>query len=57
MAPRKQSDRLTPLETEIMNALWEISPATAQTVRRLTQEKLARLRQTLKAKEARDGND
>jgi len=57
MAPRKQSDRLTPLETEIMNALWEISPATAQTVPRLTPEKLARLRQTLKAKEARDGND
>ena len=33
MAPRKKSDRLEPLETEIMNVLWEISPATAQTVR------------------------
>jgi BlaI family penicillinase repressor len=32
MAPRKQSDRLTPLETEIMNVLWEISPATVQTM-------------------------
>ena len=130
MAPIKQSGRLTILETEIMNVLWEISPATVQTVqqrlerelayttvqtmlnvlapkkkarrtlkdhsyyyrpmvsrgqvarsavkdlidrlfggsaeslvrslvesRRLTPEKLARLRQTLKAKEARDGND
>ncbi len=48
MAPRKQSGRLTPLETEIMNVLWEIGPATAQTVR----ERLER-----EAKEARDGND
>ncbi len=30
MAPRKQSDRLTPLETEIMNVRWKISPATVQ---------------------------
>jgi predicted transcriptional regulator len=35
MEPRKKSDRPTPLETEVMNALWETSPATAQTVRRL----------------------
>ena len=45
MAPRKQNDRLPPLETEIMNVLWEISPATAQTVRQLLE------------KEARDGNN
>src|SRR5215475_9217459 len=32
MPTRKKSDRLTPLETEIMNVLWEISPATVQTV-------------------------
>jgi len=41
MAPRKQSDRLTPLETEIMNVLWEISPATAQTVRERLERELA----------------
>src|SRR5262245_693126 len=34
MPPSKKSERLTPLETEIMNVLWEISSATAQTVRR-----------------------
>jgi BlaI family transcriptional regulator, penicillinase repressor len=42
MEPRKQSDRLlTPLETEIMNVLWEISPATVQTVRQRLGRKLA----------------
>jgi BlaI family transcriptional regulator, penicillinase repressor len=41
MAPRKKSDRLTPLETEIMNLLWEISPATAQTVRERLERELA----------------
>jgi BlaI family transcriptional regulator, penicillinase repressor len=41
MAPRKQSDRLTPLETEIMNVLWEISPATVQTVRQRLERELA----------------
>ena len=32
MPSKKESERLTPLETEIMNVLWEISPATVQTV-------------------------
>ena len=41
MAPRKQSDRLTPLETEVMNVLWEISPATVQTVRQRLERELA----------------
>jgi len=41
MAPRKKSDRLTPLETEIMNLLWEISPATVQTVRERLERELA----------------
>jgi predicted transcriptional regulator len=67
MEPRKKAGRPGPLETEIMNVLWEISPATAQILlrrlelelesRRLTPGKLARLRQTLKAKEELDGND
>jgi hypothetical protein len=35
MPPRKKSERLTPLETEIMNVLGELSPATAHTVRLL----------------------
>jgi predicted transcriptional regulator len=64
MAPRKQSDRRTPLETEIMNVLWELSPVTVQTVRErlerelayTTVEQLARLRRMLKGKEAGDGN-
>jgi len=41
MAPRKKSDRLTPLETEIMNVLWEISPATVQTVQQRLERELA----------------
>jgi BlaI family transcriptional regulator, penicillinase repressor len=41
MPPKKQSERLTPLETEIMNVLWEISPATVQTVQRRLRRELA----------------
>jgi len=33
MPPKKNSERLTPLESEIMNVLGELSQATAQTVR------------------------
>ena len=67
MPSKKESERLTPLETEIMNVLWEISPATVQTVQQqrlrwelayttvqMTPEKLARLQRMLKAREARD---
>ncbi len=32
MPPRKKSGQLTPLEMEIMNALWEDSPANVQAV-------------------------
>jgi BlaI family penicillinase repressor len=41
MPPKKESERLTPLETEIMNVLWEVSPATVQTVQRLLRRELA----------------
>jgi BlaI family transcriptional regulator, penicillinase repressor len=41
MPPKKQSERLTPLETEIMNVLWEISPATVQTVQQRLPRELA----------------
>ncbi len=41
MAPRKKSELLTPLETEIMNVLWEISPATVQTVQQRLGRELA----------------
>ena len=41
MAQRKHNNRLTPLENEIMNQLWEISPATAQTVRQRLERELA----------------
>ena|SRR5215475_18415 len=41
MPPRKKSERLTPLETEIMNVLWEISPASAPTVQRRLRRELA----------------
>jgi predicted transcriptional regulator len=59
MAQRKDGDRLAPLETEIMIALWEINPATAPAVRRrLEQEPAYTTAQTmLNVKEARDGND
>jgi predicted transcriptional regulator len=59
MARRKHGDRLAPLETGIMNAHWEISPATATAVRRrLEREPAYTTAQTmLSVKEARDGND
>jgi len=41
MAPRKKSERLTPLETEIMNVLWETGPATVQTVQQRLGRELA----------------
>ncbi|MBO0722513.1 MAG: BlaI/MecI/CopY family transcriptional regulator [Blastocatellia bacterium] len=41
MAPRKKSERLTPLETEIMNVLWETGPATVQTVQQKLERELA----------------
>jgi len=41
MPPKKKSEQLTPLETEIMNVLWEISPATVQTVQRQLRRELA----------------
>jgi BlaI family transcriptional regulator, penicillinase repressor len=41
MPPGKKSERFTPLETEIMNVLWEISPATAQTVQQRLPRELA----------------
>jgi BlaI family transcriptional regulator, penicillinase repressor len=41
MPTRKKSEGLTPLETEIMNVLWEISPATVQTVQQRLRRELA----------------
>ena len=41
MSPKKKSEQLTPLETEIMNVLWEISPATVQTVQQRLPRELA----------------
>jgi predicted transcriptional regulator len=41
MPPRKKSEQLTPLETEIMNVLWEVSPATVQTVQQRLGRELA----------------
>ena len=41
MPTKKKSERLTPLETEIMNVLWEISPATVQTVQQRLRRELA----------------
>src|SRR5215475_3574843 len=41
MPPKKKSEQLTPLETEIMNVLWEISPATVQTVQQRLPRELA----------------
>lgn len=32
MSPKKKGGQLTPLETEIMNVLWETGPATVQAV-------------------------
>jgi len=41
MPSKKKSEQLTPLETEIMNVLWEISPATVQTVQQRLPRELA----------------
>jgi len=41
MPTKKKSERFTLLETEIMNVLWEISPATVQTVRQRLRRELA----------------
>jgi predicted transcriptional regulator len=41
MPPKKKGEQLTPLETEIMNVLWDISPATAQTVQQRLPRELA----------------
>ena len=32
--PRRKSEQMTPLELEIMQVLWEIGPATVQTVQK-----------------------
>ena len=39
--PRKKSERLTPLELEIMQVLWEAGPANVQTVQRELKRELA----------------
>jgi predicted transcriptional regulator len=39
--PRRKSERLTPLELEIMQVLWETGPATVQTVQRELKRDLA----------------
>ena len=39
--PRRKSDRLTPLELEIMQVLWETGPASVQTVQRGLKRELA----------------
>jgi len=39
--PRKKSERLTPLELEIMQVLWESGPANVQTVQRELKRELA----------------
>jgi BlaI family penicillinase repressor len=39
--PRKKGGRLTPLELEIMQVLWETGPANVQTVQRLLKRDLA----------------
>jgi BlaI family transcriptional regulator, penicillinase repressor len=41
MPHKKKSEGLTPLETEIMNVLWDISPATVQTVQQRLPRELA----------------
>jgi hypothetical protein len=41
MPPSKVSERLTPLETENMNVLWEVGPATALTANRRLRRELA----------------
>jgi predicted transcriptional regulator len=39
--PRRKSERLTPLELEIMQVLWEAGPANVQTVQRELKRELA----------------
>lgn len=39
--PRRKSDRLTPLELEIMQVLWETGPANVQSVQRELKRDLA----------------
>ena len=39
--PRQKSERLTPLELEIMKALWEGNPVNVQTVQRRLKRELA----------------
>ncbi|HXD33015.1 MAG TPA: BlaI/MecI/CopY family transcriptional regulator [Pyrinomonadaceae bacterium] len=39
--PRKQPERLTPLELEIMHVLWDTGPANVQTVQQKLERELA----------------
>ena len=39
--PRRKSDRITPLELEIMHVLWAKGPASVQTVQRELERQLA----------------
>lgn len=39
--PRQKSERLTPLELEIMKVLWEAGPTNVQTVQRRLERELA----------------
>jgi BlaI family transcriptional regulator, penicillinase repressor len=39
--PRKKGERLTPLELEIMQVLWETGPANVQTVQQRLERELA----------------
>ena len=39
--PRQKSDRITPLELEIMNVLWQMGSANVQTVQRELKRELA----------------
>ncbi|MDQ2922599.1 MAG: BlaI/MecI/CopY family transcriptional regulator [Acidobacteriota bacterium] len=39
--PRRKSERITPLELEIMKVLWEVGPANVQTVQRQLERELA----------------
>lgn len=39
--PRRKSDRITPLELEVMHVLWEVGSANVQTVQRELKRELA----------------
>ena len=39
--PRQKSDRITPLELEIMNVLWQLGSANVQTVQQILKRELA----------------